>query len=134
MEKGADANCPNCSSKALVKAGLKKLKNETIQRYRCSHCQKYFSDKQLKHKSYPPKILLNSISIYNLGHTLEETKSLVAKKFKMQVPLTTFNSWLKEYKGICTFSRLRKQSTILYKPEDLIRKQSLNHIQPYTFK
>ena len=46
----------------------------------------------------------------------------------------TISNWLNEHKSICAFSRLRKQSTSLYKPGDLIRRQPLNHIQPYTFK
>ena len=134
MKKEAYAICPNCSSKTTVKAGLKRLKNQTVQRFKCNSCSKYFSNKQMKHKSHSPKIILNSVSLYNFGYTLEETKSILAKRFKTQVPLTTIHSWLNEYKNICTFSRLRKTTASLYKPEKIIHKQTLSHVQPYTFK
>lgn len=126
-------NCPSCSSKNIVKAGKKRLKQQTAQRYKCAFCNKYFSDKQLKYKTYNQKIILNSISIYNLGNTLEQTKNTIAKKFKISVPITTIQSWIKEYSGICTFARLRKEAIQLYKPLDMIFSQKLQHNQVYNF-
>ncbi len=134
MAEKSAIRCPSCSSKNIVKAGKKYLKQQTAQRYKCSLCNKFFSDKQLKHKTYLPKIILSSTSIYNFGNTLEQTKNIIAKKFKTSVPITTIQSWIKEYSGVCTFARLRKQAINLYKPEDIIFQQALSHIQPYTFK
>jgi len=74
--------CPNCNSKLIVKAGLKKLKNQTLQRYKCNSCNRYLSNNKLKHKSYKANIILNTISAYNLGHSLEETQKLLAKNSK----------------------------------------------------
>ncbi len=115
-------------------AQIEQLKQQTAQRYKCSSCNKYFSDKQLKHKTYNSKIILNSISIYNLGNTLEQTKSTIARKFKTSVPITTIQSWIKEYSGICTFARLRKEAIQLYKPEEMIFSQKLQHNQVYNFQ
>ncbi len=126
--------CQNCGSKNIVKAGKKRLKQQTVQRYKCSSCNKFFSDKQLKNKTYPAKIILNAISYYNLGNTLEETKNTIARKFKIPVPITTIQSWIKEYSGICTYARLRKEAIKPYNPNDIIFSQTLNHIQPYIFK
>lgn len=125
--------CPNCSSNNIVKAGKKHLKQQTVQRYKCSSCNKYFSDKQLKHKTYNSKIILNSISVYNLGNTLEQTKTTIAKKFKTHVPVTTIQSWVQEYKNVCAFARIRKQAIKLHKPEEMIFSQKLQHNQIYNF-
>jgi len=142
--------CPNCSSKNIVKAGKKHLKLQTIQRYKCSLCNKFFSDKQLKNKTYNPRIILSAISLYNLGNTLEQTKTIIAKtrknqrflvsqksmisvKFKTPVPITTIQSWITEYKNICTFARLRKQAIKLYK-EEMIFSHNLQHNQIYKYQ
>ena len=134
MAKIDSIQCPNCSLKSTVKAGKKHLKQQTVQRYKCSLCNKFFSDKQLKHKTYNPRIILNSISMYNLGNTLEQTKNIIAKKFKTSVPITTIQSWIKEYSNICTFRRLREQSIKLYKPLDIIFSRKLQHNQIYNFQ
>ena len=137
MNKGKnkeEITCPNCNSKLIVKAGLKKLKNQTIQRYKCNSCNKYFSNNNLKHKSYKANIIINTISLYNLGNTLNKTQKLVAKKFKTNIPLTTIHSWLSQYKNICTFSRLRKQAIKLYSPERILISQKLQHNQIYNFQ
>jgi len=126
-------NCPSCSSKTVVKAGKRQLKYQTLQRYKCSSCNKFFSDKQLKNKTYNPKIILNSISIYNLGNTLGQTKNIIARKFKTPVPITTIQSWIKWYSSICTFARLRKETLKLYK-EEMIFIHELQHNQIYKYQ
>jgi len=125
--------CPYCNSKSIVKYGKRKRKREEIQIYKCSLCGKFFSDKKLKHKSYNPKIILNSISIYNLGCTLEETKKEMTKRFHIRIPESTIHSWIKEYSGICRFPRLREQATKLHKPEEMIFSRNLQHKQIYKF-
>lgn len=126
--------CPSCGSAKTVKAGMKKLKREIAQRYRCTVCQKYFSSRKLKGKSYSPEIILNAVSLYNVGHTLEGAKALISKRFKTAIPLTTIHSWIEGCRHICTFSRLRKQACKLYTPNSIIHTQTLKHVQPYAFK
>ena len=126
--------CPSCKSKAVVKSGKRKNKSQEIQRYKCNSCKKTFINAGLKSKTYPANIILNSISCYNLGNTQAGTSAIIRRKHKIEVPQRTISEWLKEYREICTFSRLRKQSAALYNPEELIHKQALNHIQLYTFK
>ena len=127
--------CPYCQSKNTKKEGKRKGKFQTIQKYSCKECKKNFTGKGIAQKSYPSKIILNAISYYNLGHSQSEASKILAQKFKLGVPQKTISNWLSEYKSICTFSRLRKEAVKLYNnPKDIIHKQTLNHIQPYTFK
>ncbi len=88
----------------------------------------------MKHKSYPAKIILNSISTYNLGHTLEQTKKEIAKRFHTKIPESTIHSWIKEYSSVCTFNRLREQALKLNKPEEMIASHKLGHKQIYNFQ
>ncbi|MEK6869174.1 MAG: PD-(D/E)XK nuclease family protein [Nanoarchaeota archaeon] len=126
--------CPYCQSKNTKKEGKRKSKHETVQKYFCKACYKNFTSKALKNKTYPAKIILNALSFYNLGHSQQQTSKIVAQKFKIKVPQRTISQWLKEYKEICTFTRLRKQALKLYSPENMLHRQTLSHIQPYTFK
>jgi transposase-like protein len=66
--------CPHCSSAKVKKFGILELKNDVVQRLRCNSCNKTFSDKKLKHASYPAKLILNTISAYNLGYTIGKNK------------------------------------------------------------
>ena len=127
--------CPNCSSKQIKKHGIKKKKLQTLQRYFCKSCQKTFTLQPLsKSKTYPIAVILNSISNYSMGNTQSEIQNLISRKFKLKPSQKTISNWLNEYKTICTYARLRKQAMKLYKPKNIIFQQTLNHIQPYTFK
>lgn len=126
--------CPYCNSKLVKKEGKRKTKTDYVQKYRCLECKKYFTDKKLKHKSYPAKIILNTISTYNLGYTLVQTKKEIAKRFKLRVPESTIHSWIRGYSNICRFISLRKQAMEMFSPEEIILSKKLQHKQVYEFK
>jgi ATP-dependent exoDNAse (exonuclease V) beta subunit/transposase-like protein len=117
-----------------VKAGMRKLKRQVIQRFRCSSCLKYFIERKIKKVEYPERVILNSISTYNLGYTLERTKKEIAKRFHIKIPTSTINLWIKKYSNICRFMRLREQARKLFKPEEMIFSHKLQHKQIYNFQ
>jgi len=43
-------NCRRCKSKRIVKAGYKVLVKGKIQRYKCTECNKYFTDDEKYHR------------------------------------------------------------------------------------
>lgn len=126
--------CPTCGSKEIIRKGRRELKHGESQIYRCTSCKKHFSDKDMKHKSYPARIILNTLSTYNLGYTLEQTKTAIAKRFHIRIPESTIHSWIKQYSNICTFHRIRQQATKLHKPEKIIFSHNLQHNQIYKFQ
>jgi len=129
-----DVECPYCSSKLIVKAGLRKLKRQVVQKFKCNSCLRYFTARKIKKAEYPERIILSSISTYNLGYTLEQTQKQIAKRFKLKVPLSTIHSWIKEYASICTFTRLRKNVLKLFSQDSIIFSQKLQHNQIYNFQ
>ena len=137
-KKEPQALCPYCSSKSTIRRGGRKRKFRTIQQFQCKSCQKFFSpetnNRSQSNKTYPISTILSSISAYNLGYTLKEASEKAEKKFKIKIPVSTLSSWLSEYKKVCAFARLRNQAIKLYTPKEMIQKQTLSHIQPYTFK
>jgi len=130
MPQASQPQCPKCHSEIVVKKGIRKNKLQILQQYQCKECNYIFTKNPSKNTTYPIKIILNAISSYNLGRTLQETK----EKINLEATLPTISSWLDKYKDMLTYARLRKHAIKLYKPNNIIHKQALSHIQPYTFK
>jgi transposase-like protein len=126
--------CPYCGSKEIKRFGKMVLKHETVQRFRCNSCKKTFSDRPTKHKSYPAKIILNVVSTYNLGYTLEQTAKQIVKRFHVKIPISTIHSWIKGFSNVCTFAKIREEAIKLFKPEEIILSKKLQHKQIYNFK
>lgn len=73
-------NCPYCGSTKFVKRGFRQKKREKIQLYLCSSCQKTFTPYLTKGKRYPMEVVIDALSIYNLGYSLEKTCQLVKER------------------------------------------------------
>lgn len=124
--------CQYCNSKKVVKAGKRNLKYQSVQKFFCKSCRKYFADKNLR-KSYPEKLVLNALMSYNLGYTLEQTRNSILQKFKLSVPKTTLHSWIREFSDVCTFTRIREKAISLSESE-MILSQNFVHHQVYRFQ
>ncbi|MBI5621230.1 PD-(D/E)XK nuclease family protein [Candidatus Gottesmanbacteria bacterium] len=70
-------SCPYCQSKNFQKRGFRTKKRERVQLYLCLACRKTFTPHTTKGKHYPLAIMLDAISIYNLGYSLEATCRIV---------------------------------------------------------
>ena len=55
-------------------------KREKVQLYLCLSCRKVFTPHATKGKHYPLAIMLDAISIYNLGYSLEQTCRIVGER------------------------------------------------------
>lgn len=99
--------CPECSSKYIIKKGMRKGNFGVAQLYRCKECGTTFADKTFKHRTYPARVVYSAINYYNLGHTLDETSKLLNQKFKVKTSKTTVHSWLKTFQDICPISPIR---------------------------
>lgn len=129
-------SCPNCASKNIKKAGVKRNQLRSLQKYFCKDCYKTFSlDSQTKNKTYPARIVLNAMSLYNLGHTQLEIIKLISKRFKVKPSQKTVSNWIREYKHICTFHKLRSQARKLFQPQGMVEKREFVHGNlPYVFQ
>lgn len=129
--------CPFCNSAKVKKQGKRKSKLQTIQKYLCKKCSKYFSDnaKRILNKTYPANIILNSVSLYNLGNSQQKVSKLIAQRYKTIVPQRTISEWINNYKDICTFNKMRKQAIMLYSPGEIVETHTFMHNNlPYKFQ
>ncbi|MDO8575802.1 MAG: hypothetical protein Q7R90_00635 [bacterium] len=112
--------CPYCNSTDFVKRGIRKKKHEAVQLYLCrnAQCGRTFTAERVKGKRFPLAVILEGISYYNLGLSLEQTCELLGKKFPDVAAPTpaTLASWVEEYKPICRFERMRPYAIKLQLP------------------
>lgn len=132
--KNQEVLCPRCKSAEAVKCGKRKIRSQAVQIYRCRQCQGFFSDHQMKHRTYRANVILEGISLYNLGYSLAETRSRLSGRFRVKVPISTLHSWLVKYRDVCRYSDLREKSRGFYDPDDIICSREFDHQQLYKFQ
>jgi transposase-like protein len=128
--------CPYCSSKHFVKRGLRENRYQKVQLYLCRNpeCARTFTAQDVKGKHFPLNVVIEAMSYYNLGFSLEETCRIVAKKFGAAPEAATLSEWIKEYSELCRYERLRPYATKMCKPQDTIEVVSMAHRQLYRFR
>jgi hypothetical protein len=133
--KLADA-CPYCSSKDFVLRGTRKNKYQVVQLYLCKNveCGRTFTAQDVKGKHFPLNIVVEGMSYYNLGFTLEETCSLLKKKFGVNPEPSTLSEWISQYKPLCRYERLRPYAIKMFAPRDTVEVVTLAHRQLYRFR
>ena len=126
--------CPHCQSTLTVKHGKREIKRTTVQVYKCNTCNRFFSDRKVKGRSYDAKTIMRAVTYYNLGYTMEQTKREMAKRFHRKIPLSTLRSWIKGYAKVCRFARLRKEAVKLFGRDNMVFSHSLQHNQVYNYQ
>jgi hypothetical protein len=129
-----DPVCPQCGCKSAAKKGKRRNRLRTLQVYRCTECLHRFTGEPGKNKTYPLRAILETVSTFDLGHSLTETHQIMRGRFHRQIPERTISSWLAEYRPLTTYSRLRAAGRRLYSPPLVIRSHTFHHQQVYRFQ
>lgn len=126
--------CPKCQSKYTVKKGKRRNRLRTLQIFQCAECQHKFTGSVGKNKTYPLETILDVISTFNLGHALTETQTILRRRGRLDIPERTISSWVAAYRDLTTYSRLRNAGKRLFRPDQVVQTQTLNHQQVYRFQ
>lgn len=133
--------CPYCDSSHFVRRGIRQKKHETVQLYLCrnAECGRTFTAERVKGKRFPLQVILEGISYYNLGLTLEQTCHILEEKFSKDQNVlaptpATLASWVEEYKPLCRFERMRPYAIKLFPPQKMIEVVTMAHRQLYRFR
>ena len=126
--------CPYCHGKNVFKRGKRKKKYEVVQLYFCKDCQRTFTFQKVKGKHYPLKVILDGLSFYNLGYTLEDSCKLLKEKYGLNVKPSSLANWVDEFSSLCKYSRLRKFGVKLFSAHQVIKGINLYHRQVYKFR
>src|SRR3989344_3325276 len=100
-------HCPYCKG-VLIKKGLRKKKYENIQLYFCHNCNKKITQLITKHKTYPLKVIIDSLTLYNRLNTLKETAKKITERHGITITPPAIHKWLKEYEQYIPFIRMRE--------------------------
>ena len=127
--------CPHCGSHAITRKGVRKKKLEIVQLWRCGSCKRTFTPgpAALRNKTYPIRLVLQALTLYNLGYSLNETAKRLKSKSGRTVSPSTIATWIGAHKEHTTFRRLRAEATTIYPPAQTIRSIKLYHRQVYAY-
>ena len=105
--------------------------------YYCKNCRKKLTPVITKHKTYPLRVIIDCLSLYNKLNTFEEVISKIKDMHNFKISLRTSKSWVKEYSNYFPFLRMREFASKKYSGDlkkDLIEEGKLFHQQIYNFK
>jgi len=129
--------CPECQCPNTIRKGKRRNHMRALQVYQCRECMRRFTlGDASKHKSYPLKVILDTLSTFNTGHSLSETQAIIRRRFHVDIPERTMSAWLTEHRELATFARLRSDAKAKenFDPKDVIRTYTLEHRQVYRFQ
>ena len=132
--KNPDA-CPHCGSHVLTRRGTRKKTLEIVQLWRCASCKKTFTPgpAAIRNKTYPLRTVIDALSTYSLGYSLEDTAARVKSKSGRHIGASTIAGWLDEHRDLISYLRLRDKGRHLFPPEQTIRSIKLYHRQIYRY-
>jgi len=127
--------CPSCNSRSIAPKGSRAKKLETVRLYRCRSCGRAFTPgpRALRNKTYPLHEILDALSTYNRGFSLDETSRRLSSRHGHAVNPATISRWLGAHPRLTTYRRLRDRGLKLFTPPQLIRTIKLYHRQVYEF-
>ncbi len=125
--------CPYCFGK-IIKRGVRKKKFEEVQIYYCKNCDKRFTSQITKNKTYPLKIILDSLTLYNKLNSFEEISLIIFERYGIKITSQIISRWLEEYKKYLPFLRMREFASKKYSKKELVEESKLIHQQIYNFK
>ena len=126
--------CPHCNAKNVIQKGFRKVKFGRRKICYFKDCTKKFTVGGIKYKGYRGEVITKAITYYNLGNSLNESIGLLKKTLRVKVPTSTIHNWLNEYKGICTYHRIRKRVLKECGKDVLIEKVLRHKGLTYNFK
>jgi transposase-like protein len=108
--------CPHCASTNLSRKGTRHKKIEIVQLWRCASCKRAFTPTpaELRNKTYPLRIVLDAITLYDLGYSLDETAEKARIRGGHRVARSTLAAWLSSHRPLITYARLRDHGRRLY--------------------
>ena len=125
--------CPYCQSRKTTRKGWRKNKFGKVQMFFCKPCSRVFTPGNIRSKIFPASFILDALSFYNQGFSAPACCRLLKEKHGLSASDSAIEVWVKEFKGLCSFHRLRDQVRRLYSPHQLIRKVKLYHRQVYEY-
>jgi hypothetical protein len=127
--------CPYCESAKITTKGRRLKKLEEVRVYQCRTCDRRFTPgpRALRNKTYPLREILDALTEYNRGHSLEEVSRRLSSRHGHKINPATISRWLSAHPRLTTYRRLRVRGRQMFTPTQLIRVVKQYHSQVYEF-
>ncbi len=122
-------SCPYCHGTKIIRKGLRKNKYGDVQRFYCRRCKRKFTPLVTKNKTFPLRVILEAITLYNRLYSLEESAAAVTEKFGLPVSRQNISNWLADFVSYLTIKRLRPAIARRHDKYSLITEAQLLHGQ-----
>ena len=125
--------CPYCGGRDVIKSGKRYNLAGALQLYRCSACSRKFSRRPAGHTTYPLHAIIETLSLYDRGYTLEESARRAGKRHRVSITKQLAASWKSRYASFFPYFRLRDTVAAAHPPHTLVLSARLHHGQVYEF-
>lgn len=126
--------CIYCERLGITRQGKRYKKMEVVQLWYCKHCDVVFTPQRAKGKTYPLKVILESLMLYYRGNTRAVVARRIKSRFGIRVPERALSNWLAEYRELTTYDKMRQSVLSEYRPHEIIRSVRLHHQQVYEYR
>ena len=91
---------------------------ERVQLWQCGRCRRVATPApaHVRNTTYPPRLILDALTTYNLGHSPAETAKPIHARTARAVPLSTLSRWITAYKPFTSYAGLRARGLALFPP------------------
>lgn len=127
------APCPYCGGRDIIKSGKRYNLAGAVQLFRCTTCSRKFSQRPTSHTTYPIHAIIETLSLYDRGYTLEESARRAGKRHRLSITKQLAATWKARYAGYFPYFRLRDTIAAAHPPHTLILSSRLHHGQVYEF-
>lgn len=127
--------CPHCGCKRLTRKGIREKKLERVQLWRCAYCHRVFTPapQAARNTTYPPRVVFDAITTYNLGYSLAETARRIHASRGVRITASSLSRWCAAHRSLAAYARLRARSLALFPARNTIRAIKLYHRQVYEY-
>ncbi|MCG7983340.1 MAG: PD-(D/E)XK nuclease family protein [Candidatus Thiodiazotropha lotti] len=126
--------CPYCEGHKVIRKGKRKNKYGDIQLYYCHHCRRRFSPLVNKNRTYPLRVIIEALSLYNHHNSYQQTADFIAKKFGIKISRQIVRLWVSDYEEYLLFKSLRERAAKIMEPYRWISETRLLHGLVYSYK
>jgi hypothetical protein len=86
---------------------------------------------ELRYKTHPLRIILDGVTLYNLGYSLPVAAAKLNSRHGYKVSPSTLASWMREHQELTTYRRIRGE--VRLPPNQTVRSAKLYHRQVCSF-
>ena len=109
-------------------------KHERQQMYYCKKCDKKFTSGITRNRTFPLRVILDSLTTYNRLNSLEVSAKQVSEKYGLPISFQNISNWCKDFHSYAPFLRIRDAIAKTHEKRKILVESSLFHGQVYDFK